>query len=68
MVALGACETLRTLPLCQLDVANDSAHCSIDGKKQPPKPLVEIDGWIAASEESWRKIGDKLQECDQRKP
>jgi hypothetical protein len=66
-IILFGCETLRTLPLCSIDWDNQVSHCA-EGDKKYKKQLPELDEWIATDEASWRKIGDKLQECERRKP
>jgi len=76
LFTLMSCKTLRTISLCQLDFESVDwdhpqqtdwklmqVHCSEDGKKST-KLLRQVDAWIAMSEESMRKIADKLESCE----
>lgn len=75
-ILFSSCETLRTIPLCRLDFESvDWSHtdqtdwaslqldCNEDGKKSK-KLLKNVDQWISMSEESMRKIADKLESCE----
>jgi len=59
-----SCASLRTIELCQIDLAAKVNHCSL-GDEEEDKPPEYVDLWIAATVESWDKIAQKLQQCEE---
>lgn len=62
------------VPFCQINVTQVAGDCDIidlkchDGERSHAYEIADLDGWFATDEATVRKIGAKLERCENADP
>lgn len=70
-IVIGACATVRTIEICRIDIKEplekSVGHCS-EGSKNYDKPIQDMHTDWCTTEDGFKKILDRLEDCERRCP